>query len=90
VLRHPEHRARFAAIHRRAADPFVAAFERFAAERGTTPRADARQVAVAGYALGTGLGLEQLTQPDVVDAAFTVRAQEMWIEAMGGTDGSRL
>src|SRR5919108_281554 len=40
VLRHPEHRARFAAIHARAIDPFAAILEEFAAERrGGVPRA---------------------------------------------------
>jgi AcrR family transcriptional regulator len=90
VLRHPEHRARFAAIHARAADPFVAALERMASERGVELPFGARRLAVAGYALATGLGLEQLTQPDVVDADFAVRVHDLWIEAVGRGDGSRL
>jgi AcrR family transcriptional regulator len=90
VLRHPEHRARFAAIHARAVDPYVAAFERHAAETGLRLPYDARKLAVAGYALGTGLGLEQLTQPDVIDVEFAVAVQDLWLEAVRRGDGSRL
>jgi AcrR family transcriptional regulator len=87
VLRHPEHRARFAALHARSVDAWVEAME----EGGAKPRFGARRAAVAGFALATGLGLEQLTQPDVVDAELAVRLQELWFEAvMGRSDGSRV
>jgi AcrR family transcriptional regulator len=82
VLRHPEHRSRFAKIHAQAVDPFVAATERFAAERGVDLPLDARQLAVALFAMGTGIGLERLTQPDVVDRTLMVRMQELWFEAL--------
>jgi AcrR family transcriptional regulator len=82
VLRHPEHRARFAEIHARAADPFVRSTERFAAERGIELPLGSRQLAVALFAMGTGIGLERLTQPEVVDGELMVRMQELWFEAL--------
>jgi AcrR family transcriptional regulator len=82
VLRHPEHRARFAEIHARAADPFVVGLERFAEERGIELPLGARQLAVALFAMGTGIGLERLTQPEVVDGELMVRMQELWFEAL--------
>lgn len=82
VLRHPEHRARFAEIHARAADPFVSGLERFAEERGIELPLGARQLAVALFAMGTGIGLERLTQPEVVDGELMVRMQELWFEAL--------
>ena len=82
VLRHPEHRARFAQIHARAADPFVLGLERFAEERGIELPLESRQLAVALFAMGTGIGLERLTQPEVVDGELMVRMQELWFEAL--------
>jgi len=97
VLRHPEHRARFAALHARAVEPLERAFGQQAAERGSTPRLDARVAARAGFAMATGLGLEQLTAPGVVDAEDVVAAQALWFDAVmpaaapaseaGGEDG---
>ena len=82
VLRHPEHRARFAEIHARAVDPFARSMERFAAERGIELPLDAGQLAVALFAMGTGIGLERLTQPGVVNGDLMVRMQELWFEAL--------
>ena len=82
VLRHPEHRARFAEIHARAVDPFVASLELFAAERQVELPLDARKLAVAFFAAGTALGLERLTQPELVDRDLMVRLQELWFEAL--------
>lgn len=82
VLRHPEHRARFAEIHGRAVDPFVASLELFAADRRVELPLDARKLAVAFFAAGTALGLERLTQPELVDAELMVRMQELWFEAL--------
>jgi AcrR family transcriptional regulator len=84
VLRHPEHRERFAAIHARGADPFVTALERFAVERDTELLLEARELAVSFFAMATGLSLEQLTQPDVVDAQLGVRVQQLMFEVIGG------
>ena len=82
VLRHPEHRERFAAIHARAAEPFVAAMERLAAARGARLPVDARRLSVAMFAMTTGLGLERLTQPDVVDADLAVTMTRLWIDVL--------
>jgi AcrR family transcriptional regulator len=83
VLRHPEHRERFAAIHARAVSPFVEATERYAEQHEVELPLDARQLSVALFAMGTGLGLERLTQPDVVDETLSVRMQELWFDALG-------
>jgi AcrR family transcriptional regulator len=90
VLRHPEHRARFAGIHARGTDPFVTALERFAAERELELPLAARELAVSFFAMGTGLSLEQLTQPDVVDARVTVGVQRLIFNLLEGRDGSGL
>src|SRR5215204_11831 len=66
VIRHPELRGRFAAIHRRLQ-------ERVAAERGVELPDAALPLAVASGAMQIGLALERLTQPDVVDTALGVR-----------------
>src|SRR3954447_12477780 len=78
VLRHPEHRARFADIHGRYTDPFAQALSRWAAERGIELPLDARRLSVASTVFGLGMGLERLTQPDVIDAASTVEVQRLW------------
>jgi AcrR family transcriptional regulator len=82
VLRHPEYRERFAAIHRRAIEPFVVALERFAAERDTELPLDAFELATAVYAMTTGISLERLTQPDAVEADLAVRMQELMFDAL--------
>jgi AcrR family transcriptional regulator len=82
VLRHPEHRARFAALHARATEPVVEAMERHARERGIALPLGARQLATAFFASGTGLNLERLTQPDVVGPELGVRMQELFMAAL--------
>jgi AcrR family transcriptional regulator len=88
VLRHPEHRERFAAVHRRYLDPIAAAVERWAAEHDAELPIDAQRLTVALTVLGTGLGLERLTQPDVVDAAFTVHAQRLIMDSLLAQGGA--
>src|SRR5215204_5189838 len=73
VIRHPELRGRFAAIHRRLQEPVAAALVRVAAERGVELPDAALPLAVASGAMQIGLALERLTQPDVVDTALGVR-----------------
>jgi AcrR family transcriptional regulator len=73
VIRHPELRGRFAAIHRRLQDPAAGALERVAAERGVELPEAPLPLAVATGAMQIGLALERLTQPDVVDEALGVR-----------------
>jgi AcrR family transcriptional regulator len=82
VLRHPEHRARFAALHARATEPVVEAMERHARERGIALPLGARQLATAFFASGTGLNLERLTQPDVVGPELGVRMQGLFMAAL--------
>jgi AcrR family transcriptional regulator len=73
VVRHPEHRARFARIHARAAEPFVAATERLARERDLDLPVSPREWAIAMLAMQFGISLELLVQPDVVDGSLGLR-----------------
>jgi AcrR family transcriptional regulator len=82
VLRHPEHRVRFAQLHARATEPFVEAMERHARERGIALPLSSRQLATAFFASGTGLNLERLTQPDVVGPELPVRMHELFMAAL--------
>jgi AcrR family transcriptional regulator len=82
VLRHPEHRARFAEIHARYTEPFAQALSRWAGERGIELPLDARRLTVASTVLVLGMGLERLTQPDVIDAASTVEVQRLWLDGL--------
>jgi AcrR family transcriptional regulator len=82
VLRHPEHRARFAAIHARYQEPIAAALERWAAEHDVELPLDARRLTIAVTVMGTGLGLERLTQPEVIDADFSVQVQRLILDAL--------
>ena len=67
VLRHPEHRERFADLHRRGLEPFVEVVRRISDEGGGQPPLDPNALATVQLALGTGLQLERLTRPDDVD-----------------------
>jgi AcrR family transcriptional regulator len=82
VLRHPEHRSRFAAIHGRYLQPFAAALDRWAAEHGIELPLDAGRLTVALTVMATGLGLERLTQPDVIDPDFAVRMHQLWMDGL--------
>jgi AcrR family transcriptional regulator len=82
VLRHPELRERFARIHRRAGEPFAAAVQQVADERGLALPMDATQLALAWYAMLVGLALERLTQPQVVDTALGGRMQRLLWEVL--------
>src|SRR5512132_352253 len=82
VVRHPELRERFAAIHARFLEPL-------AEDRGLALPADvtASQVALAWNAMEIGLGLERLTQPQTVDAAVARRLGWLLLDAV--LDGAR-
>jgi len=82
VLRHPEHRARFGEAHRRAVEPFRVALEQFAEQRGITLAIPADQLATSLFAMENGIGLERLTDPDVVDADLPVRLLELIFGAL--------
>src|SRR5262245_1273455 len=86
VLRHPELRERFAEHHRRGIGPVVDALERVAQERGEHLPEDAARLATARQAMLTGLQLERLTQPDLVDAGLGVRMLRLAMDE-GGPDG---
>jgi AcrR family transcriptional regulator len=86
VLRHPELRERFAALHRRIVDPLEAGLVRHAKERGRPLEEDPRKLATARYAMQLGLQLERLTQPDVVDLELGERMSRLSMEE-GGLDG---
>ena len=89
VVRHPELRERFAEIHARAADPFVAAVERLAAERGIELPVEARRLTMAMNAMQFGLSLERLTQPEVVDVTLGARMVRLVFEDLERGGGAR-
>lgn len=83
VVRRPELRERFAKIHGRAAEPMTAAVERLVEERGIEMSVDARGFNVAMIAMVSGLSLERLTQPDVVDVGLGARMVRLVLEDLG-------
>jgi AcrR family transcriptional regulator len=89
VVRHPELRERFAAIHARFLEPLAEAVQQLAENRGLTLPSDvtASQVAVAWYAMEVGLNLERLTQPQTVDRALARRMG--WLLLDAALDGTR-
>ena len=80
VIRHPELRGRFAAIHRQLQLPVARALERVAEARGAELPDAALPLAVASGAMQIGLALERLTQPEVVDEALGVRMSHLLLE----------
>lgn len=84
VLRHPELRGRFAGLHAEAIRPLVDGLADYAKEQGIELPDDARKLGTAWYAMQIGLTLEQLTQPDVVDAELGARMARMSIEDLQG------
>jgi AcrR family transcriptional regulator len=82
VLRHPEHRVRFAAIHKRYLEPIAAALDRWAAEHDVELPLDAHGLTIGVTVMGTGLGLERLTQPAVIDADFAVQVQRLILDGL--------
>lgn len=87
VLRHPEHRARFAELHSRAMQPFVAALDRREAERGPVPGLDSRELATTMMGVSTALGLERLTRPEVVGPELAVKVNELFTDALDRVSG---
>jgi AcrR family transcriptional regulator len=67
VLRHPEHRERFAALHCRALEPIIRGVEEFAHKQGAKPPLAPALMATAHLALGNGMQLERLTRPEEID-----------------------
>ena len=98
VLRHPELRERFAAIHARFLEPLADAVRQLAEDRGLALPTDvtASQVALAWNAMEVGLGLERLTQSRAVDAVLARRMGRLLLDAAfggtplsGGSDGTQ-
>jgi len=86
VLRHPELRDRFAAIHARLLEPMAEGVRQLAADRGLALPGDvtASQVVLAWNAMELGLGLERLTQPRAVDGAMGRRMGRLLLDAVLG------
>jgi hypothetical protein len=86
TLRHPELRDRFAAIHARALEPLADAVRALAEDRGLALPGDvtAGQVVLAWNAMEVGLGLERLTQPQLVDVAVARRMGWLLLDAVLG------
>lgn len=82
VLRHPEHRDRFAAIHREAYEPVNAAAR--AAHRDADLPVEPEAFAVALNGMQWALGLERLTQPDVVGPDTGARIARWILEQVSG------
>lgn len=83
VVRRPELRERFARIHARVAEPMTVAVERHAEERGIVMPVDARSFNAAMIAMVSGLSVERLTQPDVVDVGLGARMVRLVLEDLG-------
>jgi AcrR family transcriptional regulator len=86
VLRHPELRDRFAAIHARILEPLADAVRQLAEDRGLALPTDvtASQVVLAWNAMEIGLGLERLTQPQAVEVAMARRMGWLLLDAVLG------
>jgi len=86
VLRHPELRKRFAAIHARFLEPLAEGVRQLAEDRRLTLPDDvtASQVVLAWNAMEIGLGLERLTQPRAVDGALARRMGWLLLDAAVG------
>ena len=86
VLRHPELRDRFAAIHARLLEPLADALRQLAEDRGLALPSDvtASQVVLAWNAMEVGLGLERLTQPQAVDGVVARRMGWLLLDAVVG------
>jgi AcrR family transcriptional regulator len=86
VLRHPELRGRFAAIHTRILEQLADAVRLLADERGRALPSDvtAHQVALAWNAMEVGLGLERLTQAQAVDVELARRMGWLLLDAVLG------
>ena len=87
VVRHPELRKRFAAIHARFLEPLADAVQQLAEDRGLALPADvtASQVVLAWNAMEIGLGLERLTQPQTVDVVLARRGGWLLLDAVLAT-----
>jgi AcrR family transcriptional regulator len=79
VVRHPELRERFAALHVRIQEPFATAVRRLG-----ELDVDARELAVAMMAMDIGLALERFVQPDVVDRTLGLRMSRIVLDAVDG------
>jgi AcrR family transcriptional regulator len=86
VLRHPELRERFAAIHARFLEPLAEGLRQLADDRGLALPGDltAGQVVLAWNAMEIGLGLERLTQPAAVDGVVARRMGWLLLDAVLG------
>jgi AcrR family transcriptional regulator len=86
VLRHPELRGRFAELHRRGLGPIARSLEDVAGERGERLPEEPLKLATARLAMLTGLQLERLTQPELVDEGLFLRMMRLAMDE-GGRDG---
>ena len=96
VVRRPALRARFAEIHARMQESFAEGLEQMAAERDAELRVAARPAAAAMLAMGFGLALERLVQPEVVDGQLGARVVNLVLDDLlkgadgeGATEGGR-
>ena len=81
MIRHPEHRGRFAAIHARLQEPFAAVAD----ELGEDLPVDPLRFAIAINSMHVGLALERLTQPEVIGPDVGPRMLEFVFDALSGT-----
>jgi AcrR family transcriptional regulator len=82
VLRHPELRARFAAVRRRSRRPMEDALERFAADHGGRLPMTAVEAVTSMNAAQLGLALERLTDPGAIDADLGERVSRLALEQL--------
>ena len=84
VLRNPEHRARFAELHKRGLAPLVRSIEATGRRR---PLAMAPELlATAQLALGNGMQLERLTRPEDVGPEAFQEAMWLFVRGAAGFD----
>lgn len=76
AARDPELNRRYAELHRRTVDGVVAVLERAYAEAGTRPPASLREIALLILALGPGLLLERVADPQALTKAVVERGFE--------------
>ena len=88
VVRHPELRGRFAAIHARAQAPFVAALADLADAGEIALPMEARSLTAAMVAMQLGLSLERLTQPGIVDVTLGARMSRLVLDDLLREAGS--
>ena len=84
VLRHPELRERFRAIHRAGLQPLLEGLEQVAGDRRAALAYEPQRTLELVAAIANGLALLNLTEPDAVDADLALRIADLAIDDLTG------